>query len=111
MKMGQKTNDLLALWAECLANPPTVTGCVARARFESPEAAKAAKIALYKLRQRAKKASKRNLSPDEPGYDTSPWDGFRIEHPGCDRNGVGGGNELHIYVLGNTGLTFEILPP
>ena len=104
------SNDLLALWAQALETEPAPSGLVLRARFSCPEAAKAAKIGLYKLREKARRASRKFHGPDEPSYDTSPWDGFRIEHPGSDRNGKGGGAELHIYTLGYTSLAYEILP-
>lgn len=84
---------------------------VLRAGFDTPAAAKYAKIELYRLRTKAKRQSKRGLDPDDPGYDTSPWDNFKIEQPGADRNGLGGSAELRFFVTGHGTYSYTILDP
>lgn len=105
------SNDLLALWAAAEAAEPDSKGLLLRAKFADRQTAASARIELYRLRKQARTRSRRGLDPDDPRYDTSPWDTIRIVQPGADRNGTKGEPILEFYLQGRGKFDYEVLPP
>lgn len=92
--------DLVELWSKayeaCQAyNPKKHEGPALKVQFKSNKSAKSARRELYRLRRRAQNAAKIGISPDDPSWGVTIWDGITIVHPGADRNNNGG--EFFLY--------------